>query len=175
MSLTKKEKQAVVKDMGERFSRAQAVVLTDFVGLKVEKMTDLRAKLTQAGLDYAVVKNTLLKLSSQGTTAEEFLSDLKGPSGVAISYDDPVAMAKILVDFAKDNDKLEIKAGLLEGKTIDVEGIKALAKLPGRPELLAMLLGAMNGVPRNLVSVLAAVPRSLMNVLNAIAEKKEAA
>ena len=119
--------------------------------------------------------STEKEIASKGTSAEEFMADLTGPNGVAISYEDPVSLAKTLVDFAKDNNKFEIKAGLLEGKAIDTEAIKALAKLPGREELLAMLLGAMNGVPRNLVSVLAAVPRSFLNVLNAIGEQKEAA
>ena len=175
MSLTKQQKQVVIQDMAERISRAKAMVTSDFVGLKVEQMTELRAKLRTAGLDYVVVKNTLLGLAAKDTDAQDFMSKLFGPTGVAISYDDPVVLAKTLVDFAKDNQKLEIKAGLLDGKEIDLEGIKALAKLPGRDELLSMLLGALNGVPRNLVCVLAAVPRSLLNVLNAIGEQKEAA
>lgn len=170
--MKKEQKQAVVQDMTERLDRAQALVLTDFSGLGVERITELRQQLTDKGYEYVVVKNTLLKRAIAGKQAEVLSDKLQGPNGMGISYGDPVDMAKVLVDFAKANNKLEIKGGLLSGKFIDAAGVSNLAKLPPREVLLSSLLGAMNGVPRNLVSVLAAVPRSLLNVLKAIEEQK---
>jgi large subunit ribosomal protein L10 len=172
--VNRKDKEAVVGDMAERLGRAQALVLTNFSGLKVEQMTALRQQLRDKGFEYVVVKNTLLKRAAQGRAAEVLSEKLTGPGGLALSYDDPVGLAKALMDFAKTNPKLEIRAGVLSGKLIGPEQVADLAKLPSREVLLAMLLGALQGVPRNLVSVLAAVPRSLMNVLKAIEEKKAA-
>ncbi len=170
--MNRSDKEAVVQSMAERLGRAKALVLTNFNGLKVEQMTELRQQLREKNLEYVVVKNTLLKRAAEGSSAGKLADQMVGPNGLAISYDDPVALAKALVDFAKTNPKLEVRAGLLEGKTISAAEVGDLAKLPSREVLLAMLLGAMNGVPRNLVSVLAAVPRSLMNVLKAIEEQK---
>jgi large subunit ribosomal protein L10 len=166
------EKEAVIADMVARLGRAKALVLTDFSGLKVEQMTSLRDNLRKQELQYLVIKNTLLQRAAQGTPAEELVKNLAGPNGVAISYDEPVELAKVLSDFAKDNEKFQIKDGLLEGKVISAEDVAALAKLPSREVLLAQLFGTMNGVARNFVSVLAAVIRDLMNVLKAIEEQK---
>ncbi|MFZ5586674.1 MAG: 50S ribosomal protein L10 [Thermodesulfobacteriota bacterium] len=170
--MNRSEKQVVVDAMAERLGRAKACVLTNFTGLKVEQMTDLRQKLRENRLEYVVVKNTLLKRAGEGSSAALLADELTGPNGLAIAYDDPVALAKILVDFAKINPKLELRSGVLEGKLISAAQVADLAKMPSREQLLAMLLGAMNGVPRNLVSVLAAVPRSLLNALNAIKDQK---
>ncbi len=169
------EKEKLVEATRKRLERASALVLTDFSGLKVEQMNQLRAKLREEGLQYSVIKNTLLKLAAAGGPAESLMADLSGPNGVGFSFDDPVSLAKVLADFAKDNQKLELKAGLVEGRVVSQEDLKALAKLPGRQDLLAMLLSAMQGVPRSLVSVLAAVMRDLVGVLSAIADQKEAA
>jgi large subunit ribosomal protein L10 len=172
--VNRKEKEAVVQEMAERLGRAQALVLTNFSGLKVEQMTQLRQQLREKGCEYVVVKNTLLKRAAQGLPAQVLSDQLEGPGGLGIAYADPVALAKALVEFAKNNAKLEIRAGVLSGKLIAGTQVADLAKLPSREVLLSMLLGTLNGVPRNLVSVLAAVPRSLMNVLKAIEEKKAA-
>lgn len=170
--MNRKEKEAVVGEVAQRLARAKAVILTDFSGLKVEQMTDLRQKLKDSGLEYMVVKNTLLRLASQGTGAEPLSQKMTGPNGLGFSYDDPVELAKVLVNFAKDNPKLDIKEGVLDGKLIGAEAVSALAKLPSREVLLAQLLGVMNGVARNFVSVLAAVPRGLVTALKQIEEQK---
>lgn len=170
--MNRNDKDAVIADMAARLGRAKAVVLTDFNGLKVEQMTQLRADLKTKGLDYVVVKNTLLRRAVQGSSVEPLAGEFVGPNGVAISYDEPVEMAKTLTEFAKTNPKFQIKAGVLEGKLMTPEGVGQLAKLPGKPELLSMLLGTMNGVPRNFVSVLAAIPRSFLYALKAIAEQR---
>lgn len=170
--MNRSEKEALVQEMAERLGRARAVILTDFRGLKVEKMTELRAQLKEKDLDYKVIKNTLLKRAAAGTSTENLAGQLEGPNGVAISYEDPVELAKILKEFAKINDKLVIKAGMVEGKLIGADQVEALAKLPGKEQLLAMLLGTMNGVPRGFVTVLAQVIRGLLYALKAIEEKK---
>ncbi len=167
------EKKAIVEDLHEKFARSRVVILTDYKGLDVAQVNDLRRKLKDAEVDYKVVKNTLLVRAAQDTDVASLSPHFKGPSAVAMSYFDPVAPAKVLTDFAKDNDKFEIKAGILAGKMMDAEGIKALAKLPGREELLGQLLSVMNNVPAGFVRTLAAVPQNFANVLMAIKEQKE--
>lgn len=151
------------------------VILTDYKGLDVEAMTELRAKLREADVQYQVVKNTMLRLASEGTGVEAIKDSFVGPSAIALSLDDPVAPAKVLTEFAKGNDKLEIKIGVMDGKTLDLSAIKALSDLPSRDQLLATVLSAMNAVPTSLVTALSDVPRRLVNVLQAIKDQKEAA
>ena len=170
--MNRSEKEAVVAQVAERLERAKAVVLTDFSGLKVEQMTELRQQLRDKDLEYFVIKNRLFKRALEGTDAGVLADMLTGPNGFGFAYEEPVELAKVLVDFAKGNPKLEIKGGYLEGKELDEAGVTALSKLPGREQLLAMFLGALNGVPRNFVSVLAQIPRSFLNVLKAIEEDK---
>jgi len=110
--------------------------------------------------------------ASENTPIAVLQSQFQGPSAVAISYQDPVAPAKILTKFAEDSKRLQIRAGVLNGKLIDLAGVKALAALPAREVLLAQLLSVMVGVPTSFVRVLSGVPRGLLNVLNAIKEQK---
>ncbi len=166
-------KKQFVAELKERFEKSKVVILTDYKGLDVEAMTDLRAKLREAEIEYQVIKNTMLRLASEGTDVEAIKDNFKGPSAVALSYDDPVAPAKILTDFAKDNDKLEIKIGVMGGKVMELAGIKALSSLPSREELLATVLSAMNAVPTSLVTALSDVPRRMVNVLAAIKDQKQ--
>lgn len=161
--------------MSEKFSKAEIVIVTDYKGLDVVTINDLRRKLRAENVEYRVVKNSLLVRASEGTDAGLIKDFFKGPSAVALSYDDPVAPAKVLMDFAKSNDKLEIKAGAMNGKMLDVNAIKALSSLPSREVLLGQLLSAMNAVPTSLVRALSDMPRQLLNVLNAIKEQKEEA
>ena len=166
------EKEAMVQSLTERLVRARAVVLTDFTGMKVEQITELRQQLKDKGHEYVVVKNRLMKRALLGREAAVLADGLKGPNGLGFGYGEPVDLAKILVEFAKTNPQLTIKGGYLEGKSLNPDQVSALAKLPSKEMLLSMLLGTMNAVPRSLVMVLAAVPRGLLQVLNAIAEKK---
>jgi large subunit ribosomal protein L10 len=169
------EKQQIVEALREKFAASKVVILTDYKGLNVEQMNDLRRKLREAEVEYQVVKNTLLTRASMDTSVAVLSDAFKGPSGVAIAFKDPVTPAKVLMQFAKDNAKLEIKVGVLNGKLLDPAAIMALSKLPSREELLAQVLSAMAAVPRSLVQALADVPRRMVNVLNAIKEQKEAA
>ncbi len=169
------EKQKIVAALREKFEAAQVVIVTDYKGLDVAQMNDLRRKLREAEVEYQVVKNTMLTRASQETDVAQLTDTFKGPSAIALAFTDPVAPAKVLTQFAKENDKLEIKAGVMNGKLLDLSAITALAKLPSREELLAQVLAAMNAVPQGLVSALADAPRRLVNVLNAVKDQKEAA
>jgi len=172
--LNRTEKQQFVQEMAERLQNTQATFLADYRGIDVEQATQLRRELTQAGVEYRVVKNNLLKLAAKGTPAEGLQEFCAGPTAIALSGDDPVAPAKILSKFAKEIDAFELKAGVLSGKMLSVADISALADLPSREELLAKALSSMNAPASNFVGVMAAIPRQLVQVLNAIGQSKAA-
>ena len=169
------EKKKIVDDLHDRLARSKVVIVTDYKGLDVAAITDLRRQLRASEVEFQVVKNTLLLRAAADTDALLMQDQFKGPSAIALSYDDPVAPAKILTSFAKENEKLEIRAGVMAGKVLDLTAIKALSNMPSREQLLAQLLSAMNAVPTSLVRVLAAVPQKLLYALQAIKEQKEAA
>ena len=168
------EKKKITEDLHERFSKSAIVVVADYKGLDVSSMNALRRKLREEDIEFQVAKNTLLIRAAKDTEVALIEDYFKGPSAVALSYTDPVAPAKILAQFAKDNQKLEIKVGVLKNKVLDVDAIKALAKLPSREVLLGQLLAVLNEVPTAFVRTLAEIPRSLLNVLTAIRDQKEA-
>jgi large subunit ribosomal protein L10 len=169
------EKQKITEDLHERFSKSAIVVVTDYKGLDVSSMNDLRRKLREEDIEFQVAKNTLLMRAAKDTEVALIQDYFKGPSAVALSYKDPVAPAKILTQFAKDNQKLEIKGGVLKDKVLDADAIKALAKLPSREVLLGQFLSVLNEVPSSFVRTIAEIPRSFLNVLTAIRDQKEAA
>ena len=173
MNLT--EKQKIVEELSKKLDSSKVVIVTDYKGLDVAAMNTLRRKLRDAQVEFKVVKNTLLVRASENTDAALIAGSFKGPSAIALSYDDPVAPAKVLTDFAKENKKLEIKIGVMDGRVIDAAGIVALSSLPSREVLLAQVLSAMNGVPTGLVRTLNAIPAKLLYALQAIKEQKEAA
>lgn len=168
-------KKVIVEELQEKFSKAAIVILTDYKGLSVLQISDLRRKLKEADVDYQVVKNTLLRRASENTNAARAVPFFKGPSAVAISYKDPVAPAKILIDFMKDSKKLEVRVGVLGTKLVDVDGLKALASLPSREVLLSQLLSVLNGVPTGLVRALSDIQRRWVTVLTAIRDQKDTA
>jgi large subunit ribosomal protein L10 len=169
------DKKQIVDKLHEMFSRSKVVIVTDYKGLDVAAITELRRKLREAEIEYQVVKNTLLIRASEETDVALIKDCFKGPSAVALSYDDPVSPAKVLTEFAKENDKLEIKAGVLDGKVLDLSAIKSLSALPSREQLLGQAMSVMVGVPTGLVRALNDMPQRLMNVLQAISDQKEAA
>jgi len=169
------KKQQIADDLRDRFSKSAIIVVTDYKGLDVAAISDLRRKLRAEEIEYQVVKNTLLVRASEDNDVALIKDHFKGPSAIAISYDDPVAPAKVLSQFAKDNDKLEIKVGVMNGQVLDANAIKALAKLPSREVLLGQFLSVLNEVPTSFVRTIAEIPRSFVNVLAAIKDQKEAA
>jgi large subunit ribosomal protein L10 len=172
--VNKDDKQQLVSELAGKLAGAKAAFLADYRGLTVEQVNKLRSDLRNAGVEYRVVKNTLLRLASQGTDLSCLDKHLAGPTAIAIASADPVASAKILSEFARVNAKFELKAGALGGKLLTAADIKALAELPSREVLLGKLLGTLNAPVANFVGVLAAVPRSLVQVLAAVQEKKAA-
>jgi large subunit ribosomal protein L10 len=171
--MNRQDKAQIIEQLHEKAARANIAVVTDFKGMGVEEMTLLRAKLREAGVDYQVVKNTLARLALTDTSHVVLNERLKENCAVALGYDDPVALAKALSEFAKGSKKLALRYGSLEGKFLDEEGVKQLAMLPSKPELLGKLLGTMNAVPTNFVGVFAAILRNFLYALNAIKEQKE--
>jgi large subunit ribosomal protein L10 len=171
--LEKKEKEAFIADISERLKNAQATFVVDYQGLNVEFINRLRKELKKKKVDFRVVKNRLLKIASRDSGTEAIANHLVGPCAIAITYDDVVAPAKILIEQAKKLDKLKIKVGQISGKAIDLEGIKRLAELPSREVLLAKALSAMQAVPASLVRVLNGVTLNLLNVLKAIENQKQ--
>ena len=169
------EKKKIAEDLHTRFAKSEVVIVTDYKGLNVMALNDLRRKLREVNVEFQVVKNSLLVRASEDTGVAAIKDHFKGPSAVALSYTDPVAPAKVLTDFAKENKNLEIKIGVMGGKVLDVNRIKALSDLPPREVLLGQLLSVINGVPTSLVRALNDVPRRLLNVLQAIKDQKEAA
>ena len=169
------EKKQIVNELHGRLERSKVVILTDYKGLDVAAITELRRQLRESQIEFQVVKNTLLARASADTDAALLQDQFTGPSAIALSFDDPVTPAKVLTEFAKDNEKLEIRAGVMGGRVLDLAAIKSLSSLPSREQLLGQVLSAMNAVPTSLVSVLAAVPRKLVGTLQAIKQQKEAA
>ncbi len=169
------EKKRIVEELHEKFSKSEVVILTDYKGLDVDTINDLRKKLRESQIQYQVVKNSLLIRASKDTDVELIKDNFKGPSAIALSFEDPVSPAKVLTKFADENEKLEIKVGVMNGKVLDISAIKALSALPSREVLIGQLLSVMNGVPTGFVRALVDIQRRLLNVIVAIKEQKEAA
>ena len=150
-------KKQAVANMVEKLKKAQSGILVDYRGLTVSEDTDLRNKLREAGVEYKVVKNTLTRFAANEVGFEELDPVLNGPTSLALSYEDPVAPAKIIAEFAKGNEKLEIKSGFLDGKVISLDEIKQLASTPSKDVLLAKLLGSLNSPVSSLARVLQAI------------------
>lgn len=167
-------KAQVVEEIKEKISSSQSMVLVDYRGLNVAQLTELRKKYRDAGVDYKVYKNTMMRFAFKELGLEDFNEFLKGPSAVAFGMNDPVSAAKVTSEFAKTNDKLEIKAGIVDGKVISAEGVKSLAELPSREVLVAQVLGGFNAPIQGFANVLQGTIRGLAIVLNAIAEEKTA-
>ena len=170
--MKKAEKKQLVQGLHEKLSKAKALILTDFRGLNTSAMNELRNQLREASVEYRVVKNTLMSRASDGTDMAVLKDYLSGPSAVALSYDDPIVPAKVLAKFGEQYAALEIRAGIVDGKVVDAEDIKRLAKLPSWDGVMAQLLSVLNGPARSLLTVLNGVPRKFVAVLHAIKEKK---
>lgn len=152
-----KQKQEAVAQLADKMKSAAAGVLVDYRGLTVAEDTELRNKLREAGVEYSVVKNTLTRFAANQIGFEELDGVLNGPTSLALSFEDPVAPAKILAEFAKKNENLEIKSGFLDGKVISVAEINTLASTPSRDTLIAKIMGSLNAPVSSLVRALQAI------------------
>ena len=165
-------KAAIIEAVKARADKASFAVITDFKGMTVEELTNLRVSLRNAGGEYLVVKNTLARIALTDGTHNAIKDKFHDNCGVAFGFDDPVAVAKALSDFAKQSKLFELRCASLDGKALDAAQIDALAKLPSREQLLGHLLGTMNAVPTNFVSLFANVVRGLLYALKGIEEQK---
>ena len=170
--MRKDEKKELVTQLHEDLGDSQAVFVTDYIGLNVEKITKLRKNIKGAGGTFKVVKNTLLRRAAKDTPADVVNDLFIGPTAIAMVKGDPLGVAKALVDFAKDNEALEIQGGILGTQVLDLDRIQSLAKMPSKEVLLAKMLGSMNAPITNFVGVLAAIPRQLLYALKAIEKQK---
>jgi len=171
------EKRAIVSELKERLTGSKGIVLTSYRKLNVAQDTKLRRKFREAGIEYRVIKNTLARIAANEAGIEGLAQYLEGTTAIAMSAVDPVAPAKVLADFIRENklQSLEIKAGLVEGKVIDANGVKALATLPPREVLLATLLGTMQAPISGFVRVLNGNISKLAYALEAIRKQKASA
>jgi large subunit ribosomal protein L10 len=171
MSLNIEQKKAVVAEVAEQFKGAEAAVLAEYRGLSVSQLTELRGKARQAQIYVRVVKNSLTRRAIEGSSYECLRDQLSGPLALAISKD-PVAVAKLLADFAKDNEALKIRAGAMGGKLMSIEQVEALAKLPSREQLLATLVGTLQAPIAKFVRTLNEVPSKFVRALAAVRDAK---
>ena len=173
MSLNLEQKKAVVDEVSEQVSKAQAIIIAEYRGLQVGEMTELRAQARKSGVYLRVLKNTLVRRAVEGTPFSGLANEMVGPLVFGISSD-PVSAAKVLSDFAKANDKFIIKAGAMPNQVMDVKAVQALASLPSREELLAKLLGTMQAPVAKFVRTLNEVPTKFVRGLAAVRDQKAA-
>lgn len=165
------QKEKFVDDVTAELEKSAGVLFVDFTGMDVEEQTDFRVKMREANVRYQVVKNTLMLRALQATGVEDASAILKGtPTGVVYGYDDPIAAAKIAVEFKKNNEKLKLKGAVLELKTLDAKGAEGLAKMPGRQEMLAELLGLILGQGGSLQALLKGPAGKLVGAIEAKGE-----
>lgn len=174
MALNREEKVAVVAEVSAEVAQAQAIVVAEYRGLEVGAITALRKQARESGVYLRVLKNTLARRALAGTSFEKLTDSLVGPLIYGVSSD-PVAAAKVLNAFAKDNDKLVLKAGAMPGTVLDANGVKALAAMPSRDELLATLLGTMQAPIATFVRTLNEVPGRFVRTMAAVRDQKEQA
>ncbi len=175
MAEPRPEKVAEVEALEQRLRASSVVILTDYRGLTVSEIGTLRSRLRHAALEYRVAKNTLLSRAAEKAGIQGLSPFLTGPTAVVFGKDDPGVPARVLQDFIRQYRKLEIKGGVVEGQALGAEGVQALASLPTKVELLARVVGAVQGPLRSLVVVLSATPRGLVTALDALRKQREAA
>ncbi len=169
--MLKSEKEILIKELNDKFTRAKGVVVAEFNKLNVDTVNKLRKKLRDGGVEWKVLKNTLAKRAAKGTSVEKISDDFVGPVAVAISYDDVVAPAKILAAFVKGLETVKIRSGVIQGQKIDAAGVQALAKLPGLNELRSTILGMINQPATKLLRTIKEPSASLVRVIKAKSEK----
>ena len=172
MGLSLEEKQAVVGEIAKQLGSAQAVIVAEYRGLDVSAVTDLRTKARKSGMYLRVLKNTLARRAVKGTPFEKLSEQMVGPLMYGIAQD-PVAGAKVMSEFAKENELFVIKAGAMPNSMMSAQDVKALALLPSREELLAKLLGTMQAPIAKLVRTMNEVPGKFVRTLAALKDQRE--
>ncbi len=165
--MNRKEKEQIVSDLCKKIEGYKAVVLTHYRGLNVEQISQLRKRLREEKVYYHVIKNTLMRLASKGTDLEKLNDYFEGPTAIAISYGDPILLAKVLSEFIKTQPSLEIKVGLIEGRVAPPEDVKALATMPSREVLLAQILGGIQMSGGQVVGAILSILQQMLGVVQA--------
>lgn len=165
-------KEEFVQEITDKFEGASGIYFTDYLGLNVAQMNKLRSRFFEASVEYKVVKNRLTKISAKDAGYEDVDDLLSGPTAIAFAQDDPVAPAKIITEFRKENEQLELKGCIFEGEKIGLDRIEAIANLPSREQLLQKLMAGLQFPMRKLASTLASPMQKLVMVLAQIKEQK---
>jgi len=166
-------KKQQVEEVKQKFEKAESIVFYDYRGLTVQEVSELRNDFRDAGIEYKVIKNNILRRAVKENNIEGLDEILTGPTAAAIGYDDPVSGAKVLVNFIKKVKKTEIKVGILNGKVVNIDEIKQLANLPSREELLGKLAGSLNAPIAGLAMALNAIPSGFARALSAVRDQKQ--
>jgi len=168
------EKIRIVEEMTEKFNQASSIIVTEYTGLDVSSISDLRRKFHKAGTEYRVTKNTLSRIAAKDAELpDELIESFSGQVAFVLGHDDPIAPAKILNEYLKKSKKPAFKSCYFEGSVLDEDGFKNIASLPGREELLGMLLGGLQDPMRKMVSVLQDPMRKILTVIKAVQEQKQ--
>ncbi|MEO5358451.1 MAG: 50S ribosomal protein L10 [Nitrospirae bacterium YQR-1] len=170
--MNKQEKKDVVAELKDKFNRSKSVVFTNYIGMTVENLSDLRVNLRKNGIEYKVVKNTLAMLACEGTAVESAKGNFVGPVGLAIGFDDPISVSKKVFEYAKRNDKFKVLNGFVEGRLFDAKDLKKISELPPREVLLSQVAGCFSAPLGKMASLLDATVSRMVNALNALKEKK---
>ncbi|MGB2768236.1 MAG: 50S ribosomal protein L10 [Candidatus Zixiibacteriota bacterium] len=173
--MLKVEKEKTVDELREKFSLTKSLFLTDFRGLNVDQMTDLRRNLKEKKAEYRITKNSLIRLAARESRFEGVLDYLKGPTGLVFSFEDPVGAAKVLYEIHKKIEKPKIKIIWMEGKLLDENHLKSLAALPSKDVILTQIVFGLNSPLVNLVGTLQGVMRNFVGVLDAVREARSKA
>lgn len=174
--MKREDKEAIVAKIAEKAARAQAMYFADFTGLTVAEETELRREFRKSGVEYTVVKNTLARKALEQVQGDDRVFDkLVGPTGIAFSYDDIVVPAKVIKKFNEKTGKFTLKVAVLDKQLFDGSQLDQLAKLPGRKEIMAGIVGSLQSPIAGIVGALNAVMRDLVSVIGAIEKKKQAA
>jgi len=171
--LSRAQKQEQVEELKEKFARATGVIVADYRGIDVQSVNALRRKLREGQFEYRVAKNTLLRLAAEGTDVAQIRDRFQGPTAIAISFGDPVGLAKTLVDYAKDHETFEIRGGMVDGKAIDGAEVGKLATLPSLDQLRGKLVGLLKAPATKLAGVLQAPAGQLARVMAARRDQLE--
>ncbi len=166
------EKEKTVKELTEKLSETKSLFLTDFRGLNVEEMSKLRRELRKSGAEYKITKNTMIRRAAQQTGFEAIVDHLKGPTGMVLSYQDPVAPAKILYEISQKTEKPKIKIIWMEGRLVDGRHLKRLATLPPREIILTQLIFSLNAPLSSFVGTLQGILRNFVGLIDAIKDAK---
>lgn len=173
--MKREQKEKVIASVAEKLKKAQGVYLTDFTGLTVEEVSNLRNEFRKAGIEYRVVKNTLIKKAMQeAKISDKVFSALKNSTGLAISYDDPIAPAKIIKKFVTDNEKLKFKAATIDGAVFESKQLNDVAGMLSKAENIARAIGTVNTLVAGVPRTVSAVMRNLVNVIDQVAKQKAA-